>query len=74
MALRVLGFFGVGLLPVVAEKNGPPEIGTSQIRIGEEGMVWYATWELAREEAKRSQRPILFMSSACQKGSISGVF
>ena len=72
--LGVLGLVGMVVLPGLAQKEGPAEVGTSQIRIGEEGMVWYATWEVALTEAKRSQRPIFFMSSACQKGSISGVF
>jgi hypothetical protein len=49
-------------------------IGESQLRIGEEGVVWYARWDTAVAEAKRSNRPIFFMAAACQKGSVSGVF
>ena len=52
--------------------KGAPE--TSQLRIGEEGVVWYATWESALAEAQRSQRAIFFMAAACQRGTASGVF
>ena len=58
-----------------AARVGKPEpVGMSQLRIGEEGVIWYATWEGALAEAKRSQRPIFFMAAACQAGSVSGVF
>lgn len=53
-------------------QKGP--VGDSQIEIGKEGVVWYATWDLAVEEATRSNRPIFFMAAACQKGSVSGIF
>ena len=55
-----------------ARKQEP--VGLSQLRIGEEGVVWYATWEGALAEAQRSQRPIFFMAAACQASSVSGVF
>ena len=70
----------IGLGGVAAEENterkaeGRAPAETSQLRIGEEGVVWYATWELALAEAKRSQKPIFFMSAACQRGTVSGVF
>lgn len=54
-------------------RNTEP-VGVSQLKIGEEGVVWYATWDVAVEEAKRSNRPIFFMSAACQASSVSGVF
>jgi len=58
------------------QRNGgsPKHIPTSQLLIGEEGVIWHSTWELALQEAKRSQRPIFFMAAACQRQSVSGVF
>lgn len=72
--LLLTGAFGLG--GVAAEENADRKgaAETSQLRIGEEGVVWYATWELALAEAKRSQKPIFFMSAACQRGTASGVF
>jgi len=56
------------------ERDGKGASETSQLRIGEEGVVWYATWESALAEARRSQRAIFFMAAACQRGTASGVF
>ena len=42
--------------------------------VGEQGVAWYATWDTAVAEAKRSNRPIFFMSAAAQCSGISGVF
>jgi len=57
-----------------AQRQGPGDIGASPMAIGEQGVVWYATWESALAEAKRSNRPIFFMSAAAQCRGISGVF
>ncbi len=42
--------------------------------IGEAGIAWYTTWETGLKEAKRSNRPIFFMSAATTCSGISGVF
>lgn len=42
--------------------------------VGAEGVAWYSTWDTAVAEAKRSNRPIFFMSAAAQCSGVSGVF
>ena len=42
--------------------------------VGDAGVAWYATWETGVAEAKRSNRPIFFMSAAAQCSGVSGVF
>lgn len=42
--------------------------------VGAEGVAWYTTWETGLAEAKRSNRPIFFMSAAAQCTGVSGVF
>ena len=42
--------------------------------VGEAGIAWYSTWETGLAEAKRSNRPIFFMSAATTCKGISGVF
>ena len=38
------------------------------------GIAWFGTWEAALEEAKRTQRPILFQSAAPQCSGTPGVW
>ena len=42
--------------------------------LGSKGIVWYATWESAKAEAKRSGRPIFFMTAAYQCSNVPGVY
>ena len=42
--------------------------------VGEAGIAWYTTWKTGLEEAKRSNRPIFFMSAATVCSGVSGVF
>ncbi len=42
--------------------------------VGESGVAWYTTWDTGLEEAKRSNRPIFFMSAATTCSGVSGVF
>ncbi len=42
--------------------------------VGDAGVAWYVTWETGLAEAKRSNRPIFFMSAAAQCSGVSGVF
>lgn len=52
----------------------PIDLGAVELPIGAEGVVWYTTWDSAKKEAKRSNRPIFFMAAAYQCGNISGTF
>ncbi len=54
-------------------RNMPNE-PVAPVRAGESGIAWYSTWQRAREEAVRSNRPILFMAAASQCGGVPGVF
>ncbi|MCH2178071.1 MAG: hypothetical protein MK106_04635 [Mariniblastus sp.] len=42
--------------------------------VGDAGVAWYTTWETGLSEARRSNRPIFFMSAATTCSGISGVF
>ena len=42
--------------------------------VGDAGVAWYTTWDTGLEEAKRSNRPIFFMSAATTCSGVSGVF
>jgi len=42
--------------------------------VGDAGVAWYVTWETGLAEAKRTNRPIFFMSAATQCSGVSGVF
>lgn len=59
---------------VQAKGPRPSELGASSLEVGAESVVWYATWETATAEAKRSNKPIFFMAAAHQCGSVSGTF
>lgn len=52
----------------------PEDLASSDLAVGDQGVVWYTTWDTAKAEAKRSNRPIFFMAAAHQCGSISGTF
>jgi len=41
---------------------------------GAQGIVWYPVLEDGVAEAKRSNRPMLFMAAASQCDGVSGVF
>lgn len=58
----------------LAQGAKPMDIGASEQAIGTPGVVWYATWDTAMQEATRSGKPIFFMAAAAQCGGISGVF
>lgn len=44
------------------------------LAVGASGVAWYTTWESGLAEAKRSNRPIMFMSAATTCSGVSGVF
>ena len=59
-------------------RGGPPTPQTlstvSPVEAGEAGIAWYGTWEVAKAEAMRSNRPILFLAATTQCGGVPGVF
>ena len=57
-----------------AQGPRPNEVERNPQAIGAEGVAWYTTWDTAAAEAKRSNRPIFFMSAAAQCSGVSGVF
>ena len=52
----------------------PNDLGASPLDLGEPGIAWYPRLEDGIAEAKRLNRPILFMSVASQCGGVPGVF
>lgn len=50
------------------------DLGESPLDLGEPGIAWYARLDQGIAEAKRSNRPILFMAAASQCGGVPGVF
>ncbi|NWK55789.1 hypothetical protein HW115_09220 [Verrucomicrobiaceae bacterium N1E253] len=66
----------VVLSPMALDAQGPRpmDIGASPQPVGDPGVMWYTTWETAKVEAQRSQRPIFFMAAAAQCNGVSGVF
>ena len=52
----------------------PNDLGESLLDLGEPGIVWYPRLEDGISEAKRMNRPILFMAAASQCGGVPGVF
>ncbi|MGI9243186.1 MAG: hypothetical protein ACR2RV_20480 [Verrucomicrobiales bacterium] len=57
-----------------AQGPRPDDLGASPQAVGEPGVAWYTTWDTARAEAERSNRPIFFMAAAATCGGVSGVF
>lgn len=76
MTNTILKVACITALITAADARGPRpiDIGSSPQEIGTAGVMWYATWDTALAEAKRSQRPIFFMAAAAQCDGISGVF
>ena len=76
----------VAAIPAVAQRGGkrqgnsgkqgprPTDIEDNPMEIGAPGVAWYTTWETGLAEAKRTNRPIFFMSAATTCSGISGVF
>ena len=59
------------------KKSGRGRLNAVEVNpqaVGEQGVAWYVTWETAVAEAKRSNRPIFFMSAAAQCSGVTGVF
>jgi hypothetical protein len=54
--------------------GGPSSVPDHPQQVGDAGIAWYTTWETGLAEAKRTNRPIFFMSAATVCSGISGVF
>lgn len=52
----------------------PENLGSTPADLGSAGIVWYPILEDGLAEAKRTNKPILFMAVASQCGGVSGVF
>ena len=52
----------------------PTDIDPAPLDLGAPGIAWYGRFDLALQEAKRSNRPILFMAAASQCSGVPGVF
>ncbi len=52
----------------------PNDFGEVGRGLGESGITWYGRLDTALAEAKRSNRPILFMAAASQCNGVPGVF
>ena len=72
---RIL-FFAIVLFSssIAWAQRGAQSVAKNPQAVGEEGVAWYTTWDTALAEAKRSNRPIFFMSAAAQCSGVSGVF
>lgn len=57
--------------PAPQGPKGPLETHVPPV---EPGIAWFGTWAGALAEAKRTQRPILFMSAAPQCHGVPGVW
>lgn len=72
--LKILAL--LALLPSAGFSQGgrPTDQGASPQPVGDAGVMWYTTWDTAKAEAKRSNRPIFFMAAAATCSNIPGVF
>ncbi|MBM84074.1 MAG: hypothetical protein CMJ78_26270 [Planctomycetaceae bacterium] len=76
-AILAVGLLAVAINAQPPRRGGgprPSDLGESNLDIGQPGIAWYTTWELAEAEAKRSGRPIMFVAAATQCRGVSGVF
>ena len=61
--------------PVEGGRRGaPPGPPAEQAAPDAAGIAWFGTWDAALAEAKRTRRPILFMSAAPQCHGVPGVW
>ena len=76
MKLTIRTLVACLLLGSLASAQGPRpnDLGASPQPVGESGVAWYTTWDMALAEATRTNRPIFFMAAAAQCNGISGVF
>ena len=61
------------LLVALALQGEPPRPGVVQPPKGER-IAWFGTWEGAKAEARRTNRPLLLVSAAPQCHDVPGVW
>ena len=73
--ILALALLALAASPALAQRPPNPNnmIPNTQA-VGASGVAWYTTWDSGLAEAKRSNRPIFFMSAAAQCSGVSGVF
>lgn len=65
----------LALSPVAtAQRGGAPRALPEHEQPETAGVAWFGTWDAALAEAKRTNRPILFMSAAPQCQGVPGVW
>lgn len=64
----------VGSSVCLAQRGRDKEVVDHPQAVGEAGIAWYTSWKSGLEEAKRSNRPIFFMSAATCSRGVSGTF
>lgn len=74
MALAILWVVSMSAGNSMAQGPRPGDLGSSPLKPGDAGISWYTTWESAKEEAQRSNRPIFFYAAATKCNGVSGVF
>ncbi|MDF1814322.1 MAG: hypothetical protein P1V20_19105 [Verrucomicrobiales bacterium] len=72
--LSILTITGLAVCSAFSQGPRPNDLGASPQPVGAPGVMWYTTWETAKEEARRSNRPVFFMAAAATCSGISGVF
>jgi hypothetical protein len=60
--------------PPQRPEKDPPKPEKDQAKAESAGIQWYATWESAQREAKRTGRPILLVSAAPHCAGVSGIW
>ncbi|MDA7862279.1 thioredoxin family protein [Akkermansiaceae bacterium] len=71
--MKVFLFLALATLSY-AQGPRPTDLGESDLPLGDPGIAWYPELAQGLAEAKRTNKPILFMAVASQCGGISGVF
>ena len=74
LLIHAVILIGVATASAQREGRGARDIGASPLDLGEPGIAWYPKLEDGLAEAKRTNRPILFMAVASQCNGVPGVF
>lgn len=77
LALSAVVFLSASVLSFAQGRDRgarPNALGASPLALGSQGIAWYGGLDEALAEAKRSNRPIVFMSAASQCSGVPGVF
>jgi hypothetical protein len=60
--------------PPPPEKEEKPKDGDKEVAADKGGIQWFATWDSALAEAKRTGRPIFLVSAAPHCAGVSGIW